>query len=173
MLQCYPKEYIYHHNQLRHDQHVIVPGTVIKASAARNSLFITISVDATQPQPSQTSAQATSSRPLQLTNHTLSEDDESDPEISPSFPDSESESDLLLNEHGRTVVPEEASTTASDTPPWEQLPTPAGQGPQTVHVKKFVHRRALYAEANKYPVGLQVVLQGRVTRASKAGLLLL
>lgn len=173
VLQYYPKEYVYHDTQLSHDSHVIVPGTVTKAFGVRNSLFITIKVDTMQPTPISSAATAVQSPPEQSSTSSSLVADEEDSDVGTSTlsSDGDSGSSLLLNENGRTVTPEETSTSTSGASSSQEAPIASGLKPPIVHVRKYIpNKRALYGEAGKYSQGTQVVLQGKVTEASKSGM---
>lgn len=176
VLQYYPKEYIYHHSHLQNDSHVIVPGTVIKSYGANRSLFITIQVDDT-PLPSANTPSPAGPDQLQQSEDSsgMLGDDDSANSSSKAYSGSDADSELLLNEHGRSVEPEEASTSTPGTAPSaSQPPATAARGPQMVHVKKFIHnQRACWSVTKQYSAGTQVMLQGRVTQASKPGMQLL
>ena len=167
VLQYYPKEYVYHHTHLQNDSHVIIPGTVSKSYGANRSLFITIQVDDI-PAPSASSA------PIPSSSHT--QQLQASSSASTAYSNSHADSETLLNEHGRSVTPEQASTSASGLASSEtQAPHAAtvarGRGVQTVHVKKFIpNQRACWSVSKQYSAGTQVMLQGRVTQASKPGL---
>lgn len=194
LLQYYPKEYIQYQTHLQRDRHVMVQGTVTKSSAGGPTFNLEMRVDAAHNPllhpPENTPFPGTPDDPSQDLEGSLHEDAEysstTDDEAE-LFPESHLDSDSGLNEHGRSVSPEEASTSAyspSSSQPSHphhdgHPPPPRGaqpeqlQGQQTLEVKKFLAGRMAHFGARslaaQFRVGSQVMVQGKVTVGSKPG----
>lgn len=207
VLQYYPKEYIPFQTHLQHEKHVVVRGRVMKSYGGSHGFNMEVLVDpvcnpllhppADDPSldspddPNQGSAASFQQEEDQAS--CTDADDEDQADLS-SDPDLDSVSGL--NEHGRSVIPEEASTSASSSSPdasrassspthhlgdpsfpSHTVASPQQQSErQTLAVNKYFQgsrgaKGAFGARnlANQYRVGSEVVVQGKVTMGTKPG----
>ena len=193
LLQYYPKQYILFQTHLQRDRHVMLQGTVTKSSAGGPTFNLEVRVEAAHNPllhpPENTPFPGTLDDPSQDSEGSLQVDAEyssaTDDEAE-LCPEPRLDSDSGLNEHGRSISPEEASTSTHSPslppshpqrdvhppPPRDAQPEQL-QGQQTVEVKKFFAGRmgnfGARSLAAQFPVGSQVVVQGKVTMGSKPG----
>lgn len=189
VLQYYPKDYIQYQTQLQPSSHVIFQGTVSKCLAAGPIFQAEVKVDSahnpvlhpplhdlnlgpdSSQQPEESSSQEDEEEFLDDESSTYAD---SELDMDPS-----STSDLELDEHGRTIFPEEASTslfgsrTSTSSPPNGGSQPELQQGQETVELKKFLGRGfgsiSARSMAGRYPVGSRVTMQCKVTMGAKPG----
>ncbi|DBB02038.1 TPA: hypothetical protein ACH3X1_000615 [Trebouxia sp. C0004] len=209
VLQYYPKEYIPFQPHLQHEKHVVVRGTVTKSYGGSHGFNMEVLVDpvcspllhppADDPSPD------SPDDPHQDLGRSFQQEEED--QASCTDADDEDQADLSsdsdlhsvsgLDKHGRSVIPEEASTSvlshsssssldasrASSSPgahpgilsfPSQTVANPQTNSErQTLAVNKFFQgsKGAFGARnlANQYRVGSEVMVQGKVTMGTKPG----
>jgi len=208
VLQYYPKEYIPFQTHLQHEKHVVVRGRVMKSYGGSHGFNMEVLVDpvfnpllhppADDPSPDSPDGPhqgVRGSLQQEEEDQASCTDDEDQADLS-SDPDLDSVSGL--DEHGRSLIPEEASTSAlshssssathasraSSSPDAHpgalSFPSQTVANPQqlserqTLAVNKFFQgsRGAFGARslASQYRVGSEVIVQGKVTMGTKPGL---
>ena len=206
VLQYYPKGYTPFQTHLQHEKHVVVRGTVTKSYGGSHGFNMEVLVDPVcfpllHPQADDPSSDspddphqglgASFQREEEDQASCTDADDEDQADLS-SDPDLDSVSGLY--EHGRRVIPEEASTSAPshpsssspDTPhapdhhsgdpsfPSQTVASPQQHSEQQALVvnKYFQGSRGAFGArnlANQYRVGSEVMVQGKVTMGTKPG----
>ncbi|KAL0024844.1 hypothetical protein WJX79_004631 [Trebouxia sp. C0005] len=209
VLQFYPKDYIPFQTHLQHEKHVVVRGRVTKSYGGSHGFNMEVVVDPIcNPLQHPPAAEPSPDSPDDLhQGFGASFQQEEEDQASGTDADDEDQADLSsdphlnlasgLNEHGRSVIPEEASTSAlsqssSSSPhashasssPHHHLgdpsfPSQAVASPQqhskqqTLAVNKYFQgsRGAFGARnlASQYRVGSEVIVQGKVTIGTKPG----
>ena len=206
VLQYYPKNYTPFQTHLQHEKHVVVRGRVTKSYGGSHGFNMEVLVDPicnpllhppaddpsldSQDDPHQGSGASFQQEEEDQASCTDA-DDEDQADLSS---DSDLDSASGLDEHGRSVIPEEASTSAlshssSSSPNASHASSSPDANPsfssqsiaspqqhseqQTLVVNKYFQgsRGAFGARnlANQYCVGSEVVVQGKVTVGSKPG----
>jgi len=209
VLQYYPKDYTPFQTHLQHQKHVVVRGRVTKSYGGSHGFNMEVLVDPVcnpllHP-PADDPSLDSPDDPLQGLGASFQQEEED--QASCTDADDEDQSDLSsdsdldsasgLDEHGRSIIPEEASTSAlshssssspstsyaSSSPdahpgtpsfPSQTVASPRQHSEQqTLVVNKYFRgsRGAFGARnlANQYRVGSEVMVQGKVTAGSKPG----
>lgn len=206
VLQYYPKGYTPFQTHLQHEKHVVVRGTVTKSYGGSHGFNMEVLVDpvcfpllhpqADDPSPDSPDDPhqglgASFQQEEQDQASCTDADDEDQADLS-SDPDLDSVSGLY--EHGRRVIPEEASTSAPSHPsssspdtlhapdhhsgdpsfPSQTVASPQQHSEQQALVvnKYFQGSRGAFGArnlANQYRVGSEVMVQGKVNMGTKPG----
>lgn len=209
VLQYYPKDYTPFQTHLQHEKHVVVSGRVTKSYGGSHGFNMEVFVDpvcnpllhppADDPSldPPDDPVQGSGASFQQEEEDQASCTDADDEDQAGLSSDSDLDSASGLDEHGRSVITEEASTSAlshssSSAPdasrassslhahpgnpsfPSQTVASPKQHSEQqTLTVNKYFQgsRGAFGARnlANQYRVGSEVVVQGKVTVSSKPG----